>query len=396
MFGLEILDIAIGLVFVYLLLSLMCTAVNEYLAALLNKRGKELIRGIDQLLGEDRALRDAFYEHPLISSLYPPGGRKPSYIPARNFAMALLSVTDYPRLILGEKAGSPPAGGAVPTPDRLRQALGTLRTDSAADVSELLLAPEMATVLASATLPPEVRRKLVGLAVGSESELHKLHDSVEVWFNNTMDRVSGGYKRYTQAALLVIGLVLAVAVNADTIQIWRTLATDDELREAMVRRATVLADSLDARSVRAAGTANGAAVLRGGLTRPDISPSTVQAKLLYEEARAELDRTGLNLGWTWAEAQRLGLARPATGPAMAAVPRETDWVLQPPARWNAGALLSKLLGLLITGVALTLGAPFWFDTLNRFINIRGAGRAPDEKPRSPEAPGKRAAERAAK
>ena len=37
------------------------------------------------------------------------------------------------------------------------------------------------------------------------------------------------------------------------------------------------------------------------------------------------------------------------------------------------------LGWLITAFAVSLGAPFWFDLLNKFMNIRSAGKAPDEK-----------------
>jgi len=54
------------------------------------------------------------------------------------------------------------------------------------------------------------------------------------------------------------------------------------------------------------------------------------------------------------------------------------------------------VGLLLTVTALSLGAPFWFDTLNKIINVRAAGRAPDERAKSPEAPGKRLAEQPTK
>jgi len=42
-------------------------------------------------------------------------------------------------------------------------------------------------------------------------------------------------------------------------------------------------------------------------------------------------------------------------------------------------LLKRCGGWFITVMAVSLGAPFWFDTLNRFMNIRSTGRAPDEK-----------------
>ncbi|HEX2203379.1 MAG TPA: hypothetical protein VHG91_08775, partial [Longimicrobium sp.] len=293
----EILEIFIGLSLVYLLLSLLCTAINEYIATMLDKRGKELVRGIDQLLGEhDEALKAAFYRHPLISSLYPDrdrvldweeklkawGGRwrplrpfyrlarfiadrevrnrrRPSYIPARNFALALLDVTDYTRSeglrqprgpAQPAQPGPPnppaPAAGPVPTPDGLKQAFEALRNTSGADVSELLLSPEVGALLSSYAVPADVRQKLVGAVSGVENELQKLHDSVEVWFNNTMDRVSGTYKRYTQIALVVIGFVVAFLANADTIQIWRTLAVNDEVRQAMVLRAEATARGMSA------------------------------------------------------------------------------------------------------------------------------------------------------
>jgi hypothetical protein len=39
--------------------------------------------------------------------------------------------------------------------------------------------------------------------------------------------------------------------------------------------------------------------------------------------------------------------------------------------------LTKVLGWFVTGLALSLGAPFWFDLLGKFMNIRGAGPKPD-------------------
>jgi hypothetical protein len=43
-------------------------------------------------------------------------------------------------------------------------------------------------------------------------------------------------------------------------------------------------------------------------------------------------------------------------------------------------ILLKLIGWLITAGATVLGAPFWFDTLKKLVNIRGTGVNPAEKP----------------
>ena len=110
MFNTSILDVAIGMVFIYLLLSLLCTATNELIELLMKKRATDLERGIRELLqpGSDSGtagiVKD-IYDHPLVSGLY--GGtyedsgirgglryvkrtQLPSYIPARNFALALI------------------------------------------------------------------------------------------------------------------------------------------------------------------------------------------------------------------------------------------------------------------------------------------------------------------
>jgi hypothetical protein len=103
MFGLQILDIAIGLIFVYLLLALMCTAASELIAGLLDRRAKNLLTRIRNLLKEDdvqlkdpkdqqdKGLVDLFYAHPLIKALHE-NGTKPSYIPSRTFTLTLLDI----------------------------------------------------------------------------------------------------------------------------------------------------------------------------------------------------------------------------------------------------------------------------------------------------------------
>ncbi|HKP73995.1 MAG TPA: hypothetical protein VJT67_00570 [Longimicrobiaceae bacterium] len=433
--GLKIIETVLGLVFIYLLMSLLCTAINEYIAGMLNKRGKELFRAVDDLLG-DEEVRNAFYSHPLITTLSPDhtaireraqriaeklygtrwfyrlfgwmrssirAQRLPSYLPARNFALALLNSTDFPgRLgVATAAAGSPPAA----TPDNLVQLFEALLQENPADVSELLREPSVAQILGSANVPPEVREALITLTTGPEKELQKLQDSVEVWFNNAMDRVQGSYKRYTQIALLLIGLVTAVLLNVDTIRIWRTLSTNDQLRGALVQRAIAFEAAANDTTRRvatdttaAADTTAPAATRADSLCTP-VTGDTVQAavaKIVAGEpitcrearavmvvAKAQLDSTELALGWSPADLQELGLVGSASSAD------DLDW--QRPDAWRWKAIWAKLLGLILTAIAVSLGAPFWFDMLNKVINIRAAGRAPDERPKDPEAKDKRLA-----
>ncbi|HUS12711.1 MAG TPA: hypothetical protein VMZ30_19735 [Pyrinomonadaceae bacterium] len=90
MFNSGILDVVIGVIVIFLQLSLVCTAVNELIALMLKKRAKELEKGIGKLLTNPQ-LVDKFYAHPLIKGLRP-DERKPSYIPSRTFALALMDI----------------------------------------------------------------------------------------------------------------------------------------------------------------------------------------------------------------------------------------------------------------------------------------------------------------
>jgi hypothetical protein len=481
--GLKIIEVVLGLVFVYLLLSLLCTAINEYISGMLNKRGRELFKAVDALLGSEE-VQEAFYGHPLITTLSPHHAeirrrakeieeklygtrwarrlmgwlrpairahRYPSYLPARNFALALLNSTDYTAVMqgMGGAAGSPPAGDeVVETPGHLVRLFDALMQESAADVSELLRDPAVATILGSPAVPQAVRDTVTGVATGTERQVQKLQDSVEVWFNNAMDRVSGAYKRYTQVALLLIGLVVAILLNADTLKIWQALSTDDELREAVVRQAvafdaayaapvdsmraagSVTADTAAADTTAADTLATGTAAAPAPASAPadtaasDSSDCEIptgaaataafekalagrkltcgEARVVLAMARAELDSSQLAVGWTDAELLGLGVARvdtvppdtakqaAATGSGTTAVQTRLAPVLRP-WKWHR-SIWPKLLGLILTAIAVSLGAPFWFDMLNKIVNIRSAGRAPDERAKSPEASGKRLAE----
>jgi hypothetical protein len=463
MFGLEILDVVIGLTFVYLLLSLLATALNEYVSALMNLRGKELARGLGRLLDdldEKQALRKAFdgvgpaltgatatlterfYNHRLIRPLATRRGwafrafseepRLPSYIPARTFAMALLDVLGYKEPSADDPA--PPAG-AEAQGTALLGIMSILKRESPLDVSELK------GLLATSGMPEPVQVRLLEAFTGSQSRLQHLHDGVEVWFNNAMDRVSGAYKRNIQGWLFALGLLIAACSNADTIDMWTRLSSNDELAKAMADRAeryvptveqqverirggnsatdttdaradttntgivdtagtSVQADSrppADTTSARdslatdttAAGNAARDSVQKDSAAADSTGPKTPadSAWVRYKIARAQLDSMELKLGWTRHEAMRIGLM-PTDSTFMGKAPRFYAPLNFP--FWG------KLLGLLLTALAISLGAPFWFDLLNKVISIRSAGRSPAEKPKSPEGAAKRIAEQTPK
>src|SRR5437762_1548442 len=96
-----VIETAIGLIFIFLLLSMVCSAAQEWIAALVSLRAKTLHQGLANMFKSDPKLVDAIYAHPLVAAL----SRKtrwdallrrdvsrPSYIPAEVFSKTLLSI----------------------------------------------------------------------------------------------------------------------------------------------------------------------------------------------------------------------------------------------------------------------------------------------------------------
>src|SRR5262245_3634400 len=102
MTGIAILDVALGLVFVYLLLGLLCTAVTEWIAQSTRLRAKTLRAGIEALLADAkfRRVTQELYKHPLLAGLTQ-GEREPSYLPGPLFAKAFLAQTERKLAAIG-------------------------------------------------------------------------------------------------------------------------------------------------------------------------------------------------------------------------------------------------------------------------------------------------------
>lgn len=302
LFNSTVLDVAIGLAFVYLLLSIMCTTVNEWISGILKTRSKNLEEGIRRLLDDqplgDTHFVDAFYKHPVISGMMRTGGH-PSYLAGRTFAAAVMDLV------------TPTVKGPIKVPDLV------------AGVNAL---PD-----------GDVKKALVALVGNVGDDVGKAQQNIERWFDDAMDRVSGWYKRTVQKWTVVIALLVTVLANADTIRIARLLWVDPTLRSAVVEQAKQ-------RAQMPAPTANVEYTDKNDPLKPTVTANPGDS--LTEAESATLGRM---LGWTEAAWQ--------VGPA--------DW-------------LQRILGWIFTAIAVSLGAPFWFDTLNRFIKLRSSGEAPEK------------------
>jgi hypothetical protein len=190
-------DVAIGLVFFYVALSLVCSSIQEIVAGVFGLRARNLRRGIVNLVGDEYAR--ALYQHPLVKGLRKPG-RLPSYLNADIFATALIEV------VAQAKAGKP---------------------------AFELSGKELREMIARIDPYNPTRGVLLGLLDAADSRVGKLKRRIAEWFDAAMERVAGWYKRQVTWFLLALATVVTLAVNADTIRIAEQLWRDAALRGAV-------------------------------------------------------------------------------------------------------------------------------------------------------------------
>jgi hypothetical protein len=327
------LDVAIGLVIMYLVLSLVCTVVNEYVASKLNLRSRSLQESMLELL-DDQGVRTRFYEHGLIagtnraiararrlfggvearpidatSAAVPSAADHPSYIASTTFVQALV----------GSLTAAESAGAEVPQFAEVEAAIRKLP-------------------------PSRVKSALVASLVAAQGDFDRFRTSVAAWFDDSMDRLSGAYKRNLKRISIFVGCVVALIVNADSFQVGKSLWSDSALRAEMVQVADTTSRS-----------------------RPDQASYGA----VMREFQGANDRLRpLPVGWPLCVTRS-----PAPDTASAADLRDVC----PAGEQMIWFGVTKLLGLFVTGLALSLGAPFWFDLLSRFINIRSAGIKPERQ-----------------
>jgi hypothetical protein len=299
------LDVAIGLAFLFFLLSIICSSISEIIASLFRIRAKNLETGIRTLLGSKEAA-DQFFEHWRIKSLGTPKwrstdkneiSRKPSYIPAQTFSLAVLDTL------------SPRASKEVTERDPAqRESLDVL-----AEMQAMVAKIDNETA----------KKRLVDVLDHARGNVDAFRTNLEDAFNDVMDRATGWYKRKVQVILFVVALAVAGGINADTLNVADRLARDDALRAGVVAQAQRAAEADQPQN-------------------SDTTPTAADVEKQIKQARA----TALPLGWSDENVSDGKLT----------------WVI-----------LAKSAGILITAVALLLGAPFWFDVLGKFARLRSTG-----------------------
>ena len=253
-----------------------------------------------------------FYEHPIIYSLSKPGAL-PGYIPTNDFTVALFDMLNKIGLEKPVEAGTPLDEITL---DNLKKGIDKLNGPLKDRLVSLMYSAQINT------------QKTV-------ADIEDFRNAINTWFDATMDRGKGWYKRKMQFIGILCGVVLAILLNADTVSLSNALWQNAALRESVSQAAVTYAQQ--------GNNANA------------------------EQAKQQLLNLNLPIGWSF----RFADQDPST------IDNPRDFPSAP------GGWVAKAIGLLLTGFAISQGSQIWFDLMNRLINLRSTGLKPEPEEQAP-------------
>ena len=206
MFDHPIIDVALGLMLFYIVLSLVVSSVQEWLASALGMRAKNLREGIENLIdgpGSGAAFARQVYDHPLIKNLAK-DKKLPSYISPETLSAVLLEVVAQ---------------------DTLKKSYSACTLDEIRD-------------LASKIDSEHPLRRVLDVFVDRADDLQEgLKQRMAEWFDEGMTRVSGWYKRKVKIRLVFISAAVTIFMNASSVQVATELWSNDALRTTLAQQA---------------------------------------------------------------------------------------------------------------------------------------------------------------
>ncbi len=343
-----ILQIIISVALIYFIFSLLVYIIVEWIAGLLEFRGTILRSAIydafnDNLNVDFGAL---IYSHPQVEYLKRTRDNLPSYIPARNIALALIDLV--------KKQADPP--------------LYQVRDDKTLEYIKKDATQPFINFKTGLSSLNESHFKNLLISLSAETiDFAGLRDAIEKWYNDYMDRVTGWYKKKIRSVVLLISFIVTVSFNVDSLYIIKAVTADPALRgrinilasqvvqdsvmNQIVRDAKASADSqktrlqlyLDSLRKNRTDTTAGNVIIIGAAQDSLIVQYTREKQRQFRELNEKINSWDLPVGWNLKK----------TYP-----------------------VFFTLLGWFVTIIALSAGAPFWFDVLKRLVNARSSGIKP--------------------
>lgn len=339
MSGFPILDLVIGMIFIFFMLSIISSSAIEIILTSLKARATLLEewlftifdKPITQPDGTKLKLGQAIMDHCSVTALSG-SGKSTAYIDAKNFTSALLEKITF-------------------DPENPKSV--------AKDIDEFIASIDKTTILSTEfqrvliTYAHEAKDTYKSISDKTVSELELFRGKVEGWYDSSMDRLTGTLKkRYSRPATFLVAVVVTCMLNADSIAVAKYLYSNPEVRTKIAmqaydttKNAALINQIQHLKAVPADSASNGSMSLQE--IKNDITTKI-----------AEIDKAK----------QGLSEVMPLTWKGGELTDRD--------GKFSAMLLFSKITGLAATILAIMMGAPFWFDLLNKISNLRSAGTKP--------------------
>lgn len=326
MFNSPVIDLVILLSFTYFIGSLILSAINEAIAGGLRLRPRQLKFALENMLfGKDWKpfVKNQLARSPHLQSLMKRDGRYPAYIPAKSIVQAIVEQF--------RKAHVPYQAGLLST---------------SINQKELLIPRCMKEILldfalqVEAIYPADTFQLAINSEASNSKQIEEFEKRIETFYDEAMERAGGWYKRKTRTILLVLAFSLSFILNIDTIKIINDALAD---KEKLSRAVENISSNIEGIEELKSITVNDSSIVVAAGDIGKIGSDLKKIRIVYEQ------KSGYFLGYKH---------------------MFNDW---------KSNFFLKLIGISITAFALQLGSNYWFDLMNKAVNIRAAGKRPGEK-----------------
>lgn len=358
-----------GLVFTYAVMASICSGISEWFNSLLKTRPKFLRKTIEMLLPDTlwKEIASKIFVNPMLQSVVPQDrAKRLSYIEPNVFVDCVFDIIDPADPSKGQR-----------TVEQLR------------------------SIVSGYSAGP-TRTFLLSLIDQSGGDLAKLRQGLANYYAEAMDRASGLFKNHSQFRMFWISLVVCLGMNIDAIEMFRTMAANSpqnrelmmtELRELAKERLKEDGSTTPEQDVEQLRQMVGRMTLPIGWTMPPKVSDSVQGEKRQDgsatpsgsgkpELPANVFADSPSNGNATSPAAVPATAAPGPNPTPTAPPSVEDWwfnTVLPKAVKQLEALTPmKAVGFLFSTVILTMMAPFSFELLNTFVNVRAAGPKPGD------------------
>jgi hypothetical protein len=320
---LKTLDVLIGLSVLMLVLSMIVTVLTQVMTGLLNSRGKHLLGGIADILqqtdprisrGLAEEISGAVLKHPLIRA-------------SEGKLGTVVHREELTKLLLEFAAGEGPTTLSAAATEALQGALvktgvcsGNATPEEVKEqIREIIKNVGLLALQLELTHPELTNAARARIAILQQASSQFL-GKINLWFDQTMDRVADRFTQHTRYVTFVGGLLICFLLQLDISALVSRLSSDDALRNMLVTQAQNV----------------------------DLNPAEKQN--IHDLVTNNLVGMPLSV---------------------------SDWT----ARWSVDNALTKILGITLSAILLSLGAPFWYNALQNLIRLRSLVAVKDDQQR---------------